>query len=77
MSARDDMHLTDAQLDDYADGEMDGADYNFVTRQRFESMIEAGEFLEWASLFGNLYGTCESETERELASGASLDQIDK
>lgn len=54
------------------DGEMDGVDYNFVTRQRFESMIEAGEFLEWASLFGNLYGTCASETERELASGVDV-----
>jgi guanylate kinase len=54
------------------DGEADGMDYNFVTRQRFESMIEAGEFLEWASLFGNLYGTCASETERELASGVDV-----
>jgi len=54
------------------DGEMDGVDYNFVTRQRFESMIEAGEFLEWASLFGNLYGTCAAETERELASGVDV-----
>src|SRR5512138_2370278 len=53
-------------------GEADGVDYNFVTRQRFESMIEAGEFLEWASVFGNLYGTCASETERQLAAGADV-----
>ena len=53
-------------------GEADGVDYNFVTRQRFESMIEAGEFLEWASLFGNLYGTCASDTERQLASGVDV-----
>ena len=53
-------------------GEADGVDYNFVTRQRFESMIEAGEFLEWASVFGNLYGTCASETERQLMTGADV-----
>src|SRR6185437_5664351 len=37
-------------------GETDGVDYNFVTRERFEAMIASGEFLEWAELFGNLYG---------------------
>jgi len=50
-------------------GEIDGVDYNFVTRARFESMIEAGEFLEWASVFGNLYGTCLADAERHLAAG--------
>ena len=54
------------------DGETDGVDYNFVTRQRFESMIEAGEFLEWASVFGNLYGTCLSDAERHLAAGLDV-----
>ena len=51
------------------EGEMDGVDYNFVTRARFEAMIDAGDFLEWASVFGNLYGTCASETEALRASG--------
>jgi guanylate kinase len=50
-------------------GETDGVDYNFVTRDRFESMIAAGEFLEWADVFGNLYGTCAEDTERMLAGG--------
>jgi guanylate kinase len=36
-------------------GETDGVDYNFVTRERFESMLVGGEFLEWADVFGNLY----------------------
>jgi len=53
-------------------GEADGVDYNFVTRARFESMIAAGEFLEWADVFGNLYGTCAAETERLLAAGDDL-----
>jgi guanylate kinase len=51
------------------DGETEGVDYNFVTRQRFEAMAAAGEFLEWADVFGNLYGTRAEETERMLAAG--------
>jgi len=50
-------------------GETDGVDYNFVSRDRFEAMIAAGEFLEWADVFGNLYGTCAADTERLLADG--------
>ena len=50
-------------------GETDGVDYNFVTRDRFEVMAGAGEFLEWAEVFGNLYGTCAGDTERMLAAG--------
>jgi guanylate kinase len=51
------------------EGEIDGVDYNFVTRRRFEAMIGGGEFLEWAELFGNLYGTSALETRRILESG--------
>lgn len=54
------------------DGETDGIDYNFVSRSRFEEKIAAGEFLEWAEVFGNLYGTCAADTERALASGRDL-----
>ena len=50
-------------------GESDGVDYNFVSRARFESMAAAGEFLEWADVFGNLYGTAAADTERRLAAG--------
>jgi guanylate kinase len=53
-------------------GETDGVDYNFVTRDRFESMIAAGDFLEWANVFGNLYGTCASDTSRMLGAGADV-----
>jgi guanylate kinase len=50
-------------------GEADGVDYNFVTRERFEAMIAADEFLEWADVFGNLYGTRAVDTEATLAAG--------
>jgi guanylate kinase len=53
-------------------GECDGIDYNFITRARFESMIAADAFLEWADVFGNFYGTCAADAERELAAGRDL-----
>jgi guanylate kinase len=54
------------------EGETDGVDYNFVTRERFEAMAAAGEFLESADVFGNLYGTSAADTERVLGSGHDL-----
>ena len=53
-------------------GEHDGVDYNFISRQRFEEMARAGEFLEWADVFGNYYGTCAADTERCLANGQDI-----
>jgi guanylate kinase len=50
-------------------GETDGVDYNFVTRERFEAMVAVGEFLEWADVFGNLYGTSAADTDRLLEAG--------
>ena len=53
-------------------GERNGVDYNFVSRQQFEAMIEESAFLEWADVFGNLYGTCAADTEAVLASGEDV-----
>jgi guanylate kinase len=53
-------------------GEADGVDYNFITRERFEAMIAADAFLEWADVFGNFYGTAAVDTDRERASGRDL-----
>ena len=53
-------------------GEADGVDYNFITRARFEAMIAEDAFLEWADVFGNLYGTCAADAERELACGRDV-----
>ncbi len=53
-------------------GEADGIDYNFITRARFEEMIAADSFLEWADVFGNLYGTSADDAERDLRGGRDL-----
>ena len=44
--------------------EQDGREYHFTTRDHFVSLIEQGSFLEWAEVFGNLYGTSRHELER-------------
>jgi guanylate kinase len=53
-------------------GEVHGVDYNFITRARFEAMIAANLFWEWADVFGNFYGTCAADAEAELATGRDL-----
>jgi guanylate kinase len=49
------------------EGEKDGVDYFFITRDEFERMIEAGEFLEHANVYGNYYGTSRRWIEKELS----------
>jgi guanylate kinase len=53
-------------------GEVDGRDYHFVTPAVFERMLEAGEFLESAEIYGNRYGTSEKWIERERAEGRDV-----
>lgn len=48
-------------------GEVDGRSYHFVSKEQFQQMIRRGEMLEWADVFGNLYGTSRSEIERIFA----------
>jgi guanylate kinase len=53
-------------------GEEDGRDYFFVPRRKFEEMIAAGEFLEWADVVGHLYGTSKGQVERAIAAGRDV-----
>jgi guanylate kinase len=53
-------------------GERDGVDYNFISRDTFQGMVQREEFLEWADVFGNFYGTGRQDTERRLAAGHDL-----
>jgi len=52
--------------------EVDGQSYRFVSRQDFEAMIARGEFLEWAEVFGNYYGTHRGFLEEAQTQGRDL-----
>lgn len=53
-------------------GEVHGKSYFFIEKQEFEKMIEANEFLEWANVHGNFYGTSKKFVEDSLESGKHL-----
>src|SRR5436190_17092813 len=53
-------------------GEVDGREYFFVTREEFERMVAANEFLEWAHVHGKLYGTSRSQVFREISEGRDI-----
>jgi len=54
------------------EGEVDGRNYYFLTKEKFESMIEAGGFLEYANVYGNYYGTPLKKIEERLAAGEDI-----
>jgi len=53
-------------------GEQDGREYSFVSRNAFEEMTGRGDFLEWANVYGHLYGTSRSQVEREREAGRDI-----
>jgi guanylate kinase len=52
--------------------ERDGVDYHFISREEFQQRIDKGEFLEWADVFGNYYGTHAGELAAAEAAGQDL-----
>ena len=52
--------------------EKDGREYHFVTREEFEAMMARGEFLEWADVFGNYYGTARCYVDDAKTAGHDL-----
>jgi len=53
-------------------GEQDGRDYHFIDRAEFKRQIAAGNFLEYAEVFGNLYGTPKDKLEQALNNGKTV-----
>ncbi|MBU6166429.1 MAG: guanylate kinase [Alphaproteobacteria bacterium] len=53
-------------------GEVDGVDYYFVGTDQFQSMVAENALLEWATVFGNRYGTPRSPVEAALAAGRDV-----
>lgn len=53
-------------------GEVEGVNYSFVSRQRFDELVEEGHFLEHASYDGNLYGTPAAPVEAARAEGYDI-----
>lgn len=54
------------------EGEIDGRDYYFHTRESFEQMIQNQELIEWAEYVGNYYGTPKKAVEKQLAEGKDV-----
>lgn len=52
--------------------EQDGREYHFVDEARFRAMIAAGDFIEWAEVHGNLYGTSRAAIEQRLTDGHDI-----
>jgi len=53
-------------------GEVDGENYTFLTREKFEQMVEQGAFLEHATYNGNLYGTLRERVEQARGEGRDI-----
>ena len=54
------------------EGEVDGRDYHFITKDLFLDRISSGSFAEWAEVHGNYYGTPKQEVQDTLASGRDM-----
>jgi guanylate kinase len=53
-------------------GEIDGRDYSFIDRPRFDAMVKGGDLLEWAEVFNHCYGTPRRPVEKALRAGRDV-----
>jgi guanylate kinase len=73
VSTHPELYLsTSATTRSPREGEVDGVDYYFYPRDRFEEMIRSGELLEWAEFAGNYYGTPIAPVRESIAEGKSI-----
>jgi guanylate kinase len=54
------------------DGETEGTDYHFISQKEFENKIQRGDFIEWAKVFKNSYGTGSEFIDRHLNKGENV-----
>jgi len=54
------------------EGERDGVDYHFISQREFQQMIDNGELLEWANVYGNYYGVPRKEISQALSKGKDV-----
>ena len=77
MKDREDLRFSvSATTRDPRPGEVDGREYYFVTKEKFEAMIAQGEFLEYDAHAANYYGTPRSQIEEKLCKGHVLLDIE-
>lgn len=73
VADHNDLHLSiSATTRDPRPGEHDGRDYHFVSRDRFQTMIQDDAFLEWAEVYGNHYGSPRGPIVEALERGESV-----
>jgi guanylate kinase len=73
LSADDDVTMSiSATTRPRRPGEVEGVDYHFVDDARFDAMIDAGEFVEWAHVFGYRFGTPKAPVKAALRQGRDI-----
>jgi len=53
-------------------GERDGVDYHYITKEKFESLIAENDFIEWAKVHSNYYGTSKKFVQQGLSTGEAM-----
>ena len=70
LNADDEINLSvSATTRPRRDGEIEGVDYYFVSDEKFEDMVQKDDFYEWATVFGNRYGTPKGAIRNALKEG--------
>lgn len=73
LEKHDDLYLSvSATTRSPREGEVDGVNYHFLTKENFKERINEGDFLEWAEVYDNFYGTPKSNVEQMLNAGKNV-----